>query len=349
MISSLDGNDVLSMSRKYQQKYQDELLVKGYIEVTPPLLLNIAGVTVETGTSSFKEFMILFDKIYQGSNSIVAKRKLDPNNKISTDAQKAKVQEYFNKVTFDQIISTTMSEPRTINPLKKLLKENGTAITIEEDYFLRKGMFNVVSFKLNEWIEKLEQEVFDPSTKRIEHLQTIRDIQKDWLLRVDEITRFENKDSPQLKTVIYDTYMKLNTYINDALTRIEANFVPWSKLVRSNEVKYNSAETESQINRILDEMRLNKDTSIEITSAVYNNMVKLGDRIKTLPSSESETVSGIDNEIISDPRFLRYNKAVYDPPPVPNLNLNSPPLPPPPERYRYLTEEGAEEFKAEED
>ena len=71
MISSLDGNDVFSMSRKCQQKYQDEL--KGYIEVTPPLLLNIAGVTIETGTSSFKEFMILFNKIYETNSSILAK------------------------------------------------------------------------------------------------------------------------------------------------------------------------------------------------------------------------------------------------------------------------------------
>jgi len=60
MISSLDGNDVFAISRMYEQKYRDEL--RDYVEVTPPLLLNIAGVTVETGSSSFKEFMILFDK-----------------------------------------------------------------------------------------------------------------------------------------------------------------------------------------------------------------------------------------------------------------------------------------------
>ena len=76
MISSLDGNDIFEMSKIYEQKYRDEL--KDYVEVTPPLLLNIAGVTVETGSSSFKEFMILFDKIYQGRNAIVSKKKNGP-------------------------------------------------------------------------------------------------------------------------------------------------------------------------------------------------------------------------------------------------------------------------------
>ena len=92
MISSLDGNDVFAISRMYEQKYRDEL--RDYVEVTPPLLLNIAGVTVETGSSSFKEFMILFDKIYQGRNAIVSKKKMDPYAKKSDKVRELAIEKF---------------------------------------------------------------------------------------------------------------------------------------------------------------------------------------------------------------------------------------------------------------
>ena len=142
MISSLDGNDIFSISRMYQKKYEDEL--KDYIEVTPPLLLNIAGVTVETGSSSFKEFMIIFDKIYEGNNSIGVKKQLDPNAKMSPESRDMALKTYKDSIYFKHILSSNMSEKSTIIPLNAYLDEQEKEIKIQDDYLLRKGMFNIV-------------------------------------------------------------------------------------------------------------------------------------------------------------------------------------------------------------
>ena len=173
MISSLDGNDVFSMSRKYQQKYQDELT--GYIDVTPPLLLNITGVTIETGTSSFKEFMMLFEKIYQGSNSIVAKRQLDPNAKLSSEARAMELKAYKDGLDFKTIKSSSMSHTRTIRPLFAYLEAQEIKIALQEDYLLRKGMFDTADTQLGEWITLLEQQKPKPSTERKEHIETVKE------------------------------------------------------------------------------------------------------------------------------------------------------------------------------
>jgi len=127
MISSLDGNDVFSISRMYQQKYQDEL--KDYIEVTPPLLLNIAGVTVQTGSSSFKEFMILFDKIYLGTYAMVSKKRIDPNAKKSNQQREiaiAKFDKSFSlaSVRFQEIKKAIFTSIKGIVIVKELLKFN---------------------------------------------------------------------------------------------------------------------------------------------------------------------------------------------------------------------------------
>ena len=135
-----------------------------------------------------------------------------------------------------------MSEKNTITPLKIYLDTQETEIALQNDYLLRKGMFNIVDTELGEWMGFLEKERPDPSKQRVGHLDTINVIKKMWLENRDDITKYE-KDSPHTKSGIYDINMKLNVNIDDALARMESNFIPWSKLVRSNEVKYNRTKT----------------------------------------------------------------------------------------------------------
>jgi hypothetical protein len=333
MISSLDGNDVFAMSRIYEQKYRDEL--KDYVEATPPLLLNIAGVTVETGSSSFKEFMILFDKIYQGSNSIVAKKQLDPNAKMSPEAREMELKAYKDGLDFKQIKSANMSVTSTINPLLDFLEAEEKEIKVEDDYLLRKGMFNIVDTKFGEWISFLDAEKKVTSKERLGHINSIKGIKENWLKNRDIITKFE-KDSPQTQSGIYDINMKLNVNINDALVRIDLNFVPWSKIIRSNEINYNIDDTETKIDVIIKNLNDNIDNGIELTSTVHDNMIKLGKQMKKLPSSSSETVrpTVMKNEIIHDPSSIRYNKADYNfevkPPQVRQPRVRPPSVPTPP-------------------
>lgn len=310
MISSLDGNDIFSISRMYQQKYQDEL--KDYVEVTPPLLLNIAGITVETGSSSFKEFMILFTKIYESIKSIGSKKIIDPNAKKSEKVRDISIDK-FDKAFKLTDVGVSKIGDTTLPRLTALVNDGVTAIQLEEDYLTRVGMYEVIDGRLTEWLNNAyAYDLKTVSPERTERLKEIELYHATFNENQDTITRFDKQNSSDTKAGIYDEYMKLNNNINEALARMDSHFVPWSKIVRSNEVKYNQTETENKIDIAVYELEENMDPAFEITNTVFVNMLKLAEQIKRLPSSKGETVTRINNEITSDPNAIRYNKAVYD-------------------------------------
>ena len=311
MISSLDGNDVFAISRIYEKKYRDEL--KDYVEVTPPLLLNIAGMTVETGSSSFKEFMILFDKIYQGRNAIVSKKKMDPYAKKSDKVRELAIDKFDESFAIGYSVDAMTT--RTLPGIRKKVEEGLVQIKLEEDYQTRDGMYQIIDDSLDEWIVMAENKVKDPKPERLAKIQEIRDYAQEIKENKDNITQYDKKDSPQTKTGIYDEFMRINVNINDANVKIGMHFVPWSKIIRSNEVNYNVDDTESKIDLIIEDLKDNMDQENEITITVYDNMVKLGEQMKKLPASSSETGrnTGYTNEIISDPSAIKYNKANYNP------------------------------------
>ena len=326
MISSLDGNDVFAMSRMYQKKYEDEL--KDYVEVTPPLLLNVAGVTVETGSSSFKEFMILFDKIYEGTKAIGSKKQMDPQTQKSDEIRELSISKFDTEFNF-KTVGIAKITVRTGPNVGKIVDKGVIQIQVEEDYLTRVGMYNVIDKKWREWIEEASN--YNKTTASADRKQRIQDMQSTYEVfktNRDIFTKFDKVNSTLTKSGIYDEYTKLNVNINNALVRMETNFVPWSKIIRSNEVKYNQTETENKIDIILDELSKNIDKDVEITGNVSKNMLKLGNQMKKLPASNGETVAQIKNEIISDPQFLKYNKADYDLPTQPA----TPPVTPPPTR-----------------
>jgi len=335
MISSLDGNDVFAMSRIYEQKYRDEL--KDYVEVTPPLLLNVAGVTVETGSSSFKEFMILFDKIYEGTKTIGSKKQMDPQTQKSDEIRELSISKFDTEFNFDAAGVAKITE-RTGPKVGEIVDKGVIQIQVEEDYLTRVGMYNVIDKKWSDWIEEASN--YNKTTASTERKQRIQDIQSNYEVykaNRDIFTKFDKVNSTQTKSGIYDEYTKLNVNINNALVRMETNFVPWSKIIRSNEVKYNQTETENKIDKILDELSKNIDKDVEITGNVSKNMLKLGNRMKKLPASNGETVAQIKNEIISDPQFLKYNKADYDLPTQPATPPPTQPATPPPTRKPAYT------------
>ena len=148
--------------------------------------------------------------------------------------------------------------------------------------------------------------------------------------------------------------MRINVNINDANVRIGMHFVPWSKIIRSNEVNYNVEDTEIKINSIIEDLYDNMDPENEITITVYDNMVKLGEQMKKLPASSSETGSstGYTNEIISDPSAIRYNKANYNPPvPPPLIQPPRIPLqiPPPPAQYKRFDSDSDDDVDSDDD
>ena len=59
-ISSLEGNDIFAISRIFQEMYENEL--DDYVEVNPPQVANLSSRN-EKGSTSFKDFIILWNKI----------------------------------------------------------------------------------------------------------------------------------------------------------------------------------------------------------------------------------------------------------------------------------------------
>ena len=147
MISSLDGNDVFAMSRMYQKKYEDEL--KDYVEVTPPLLLNVAGVTVETGSSSFKEFMILFDKIYEGTKTIGSKKQMDPQTQKSDEIRELTISKFDKEFNIEDAVGVSIAKISDFTGpnVGKIVDKGVIQIQVEEDYLTRVGMYNVIDKK----------------------------------------------------------------------------------------------------------------------------------------------------------------------------------------------------------
>ena len=213
----------------------------------------------------------------------------------------------------------------TLPGIRKKVDNGLLQIKLEEDYLTRVGMYEVIDKSLEDWILMAENRVKTPQPERIDKIQEIKDYHQVFIKeKKDTIIQFDKKDSPQTKSGIYDEFMRINVNINDAIVRIGMHFVPWSKIIRSNEVNYNVEDTEIKINSIIEDLHDNMDPENEITITVHDNMVKLGEQMKKLPASSSETGSstGYTNEIISDPSAIRYNKANYKPP-VPPLTPNS--------------------------
>ena len=267
MISSLDGNDIFALSRMYQKKYEDEL--KDYVEVTPPLLLNVAGVTVEAGSSSFKEFMILFDKIYEGTKTIGSKKQMDPQTQKSDEIRELSISKFDTEFNLEDAAGIVRITERTEPKVGEIVDKGVIQIQVEEDYLTRVGMYNVIDKKWSEWIEEASN--YNKKTASDDRKQRIKDIQsnyEDFKANRDIFTKFDKVNSTQTKYGIYDEYTKLNVNINNALVRMETNFVPWSKIIRSNEVKYNQTETENKLDIILDALSKNIDKDVEIAGNV---------------------------------------------------------------------------------
>ena len=266
MISSLNGIDIFALSRMYQKKYEDEL--KDYVEVTPPLLLNVAGVTVEAGSSSFKEFMILFDKIYEGTKTIGSKKQMDPQLQKSDELRELSISKFNTEFNFDAAGISKITD-FTGPKVAEIVDKGVIQIQVEEDYLTRVGMYNVIDKKWSDWIEQASD--YNKTTATSERKQRIKDIQsmhENYKENRDIFTKFDKVNSTLTKSGIYDEYTKLNVNINNALVRMETNFVPWSKIIRSNEVKYNQTETENKIDIILDALSKNIDKDVEITGNV---------------------------------------------------------------------------------
>ena len=71
-------------------------------------------------------------------------------------------------------------------------------------------------------------------------------------------------------------------------------------------------------------MRNNTDQEMELTFRIRENMILLRKQMEALPSSSGETVTQINNQIVSDPMFLKYNKANYTTP----IGVQRPATPP---------------------
>ena len=85
-ISSLKGNDVFEMSLLYQKMYENSL--DDYIEVVPSTI-SLSASKIEENNSSFREFLVLWNKIVAYSDmfnyryTVEARPKVKPVEDLS--------------------------------------------------------------------------------------------------------------------------------------------------------------------------------------------------------------------------------------------------------------------------
>ena len=131
-------------------------------------------MTVEAGSSSFKEFMILFDKIYEGTKTIGSKKHMDPQTQKSDEIRELSISKFDTEFNFDAVGVSKITD-RTGPKVGEIVDKGLIQIQVEEDYLTRVGMYNVIDEKWSDWIEEALN--YNKTTTSPERKQRIQDIQ----------------------------------------------------------------------------------------------------------------------------------------------------------------------------
>ena len=101
-------------------------------------------MTVEAGSSSFKEFMILFDKIYEGTKTIGSKKQMDPQTQKSDEIRELSISKFDTEFNLEDAVGVAKITDRTGPKVGEIVDKGVFQIQVEEDYLTRVGMYNVI-------------------------------------------------------------------------------------------------------------------------------------------------------------------------------------------------------------
>jgi len=234
-VQDQEGNDVFEMARLFQKMYENAL--DDYTEVLPAEISNFETKR-EKNVDSFKEFVVLFNKIVGYSDEITFTEGLNPpgNYREGVDAALEDVQG----------LTPTYAGSKQIPAIMD--KASGMISRQDIDYDTRDGYKKTILDIMNNWLQRniknKEKDPYVAVKNRVEAFKV--QIQEEPADVLNDYRRTDmNKDSK-----LYIALTKLNTSIIEANEQMKKQYNAWNTSVLSGEIFLKREEIDSELKTI---------------------------------------------------------------------------------------------------
>jgi len=234
-VQDQEGNDVFEMARLFQKMYENAL--DDYTEVLPAEISNFETKR-EKNVDSFKEFVVLFNKIVGYSDEITFTEGLNPpgNYREGVDAALEDVQG----------LTPTYAGSKQIPAIMD--RASGMISRQDIDYDTRDGYKKTILDIMNNWLQRniknKEKDPYVDVKNRVEAFKV--QIQEEPADVLNDYRRTDmNKDSK-----LYIALTKLNTSIIEANEQMKKQYNAWNTSVLSGEIFLKREEIDSELKTI---------------------------------------------------------------------------------------------------
>jgi len=227
-VQDLEGNDVFEMARLFQKMYENAL--DDYTEVLPAEISNFETIR-EKNVDSFKEFVVLFNKIVGYSDEITYTEGLIPPGDFRDGVSSAK-----------RLIKDLDPLIRGADEASKILGETSRLLQGKDyDNDWKKGFKQTIVDRIKAWIDNNKR-----ASRNQKYQKVVDELEYVKMLQIggpDDFVRSDlNKDSK-----LYSSLTKLNAAIIEANEQMKKQFVAWNTSVLSGEIFLKREEVDLEL------------------------------------------------------------------------------------------------------